>query len=684
MKHRVSALYAVVFFLMVQGLSTIQAQDFQRLNRLQSGGGIGQGNTPRGGPSGGGAARKDSLEKRDFFADSITIFYRFFDSTRNRILDSSINDFNTRFPLAFTYHHLGNYGTAAQSQIFRPLMKPGFDAGFHAFDPYKFTIESTPFYQTTRPYTELGYLLGSKAEQLIDLRHTQNRKSNFNFGFEYRFSASPGMLKNQNATHNNLRFTSHYQTLNRRYEFFLIYLTNKAAVSENGGLVNKLQIDSLALNDPYELETRLGRAGAAFRNPFNTGITTGNIYKESNFLYSHHYDFGQKDSIVTDSVTIHIFYPRFRVEHTLRTGSQSFRFFDQAVDSIRYQRYFNYTAKSGSGQLIQFADSWSDFQNEISLISFPDKNNQSQFFKTGITLQNIKGTFDTISSTRLYNIITGAEYRNRTRNQVWDLEASGQLYINGFNAGDYSAYASLKRLLGKKIGSLLIGFQNVNRSPSFILNKQSSFPVINQGTYKKENIIRLFATYSNIPLHLSLSGEYSAVSNYMYFDSFFSARQESGLFNVLHVSAEKMFKLSKHWNWYTEIHLQQATGNPPVSLPLLLTRNRIAFEGNFYTNLFLSTGLELRYNSGYTMDNYSPVLGQYFYQNKQTVHNRPDINAFMHFRIKSFKGFVRLENLNTFAVTDKGAGFTRHSFIGNDYLAPGLWTRVGVWWNFVN
>lgn len=27
--------------------------------------------------------------------------------------------------------------------------------------------------------------------------------------------------------------------------------------------------DSLALNDPYELETRLGRSGAAIRNPFN-------------------------------------------------------------------------------------------------------------------------------------------------------------------------------------------------------------------------------------------------------------------------------------------------------------------------------------------------------------------------------------------------------------------------------
>jgi hypothetical protein len=57
----------------------------------------------------------DSLQRRDRNADSITIFYRYFDSTRLRILDSSINDFTTRFPLPYYYHNLGNYGTAAQS-----------------------------------------------------------------------------------------------------------------------------------------------------------------------------------------------------------------------------------------------------------------------------------------------------------------------------------------------------------------------------------------------------------------------------------------------------------------------------------------------------------------------------------------------------------------------------------------
>lgn len=630
-----------------------------------------------------GKSSKDSLQSRNSLADSITIYYRYFDSSRNRNLDSSLNDFTKKFPLPYYYHHLGNYGTAAQSLLFNPFMKSGFDAGFHQYDIYRFTVENTKFYQTTRPFTELGYMLGSKAEQLIDLKHTQNRKGNFNYSLEYRFSNSPGGLKNQNASHNNFRFTTHYLAKNRKYEIFFIYLSNKTASSENGGLVNTKQLDSLALNDPFELETRMGRTGAAFRNPFNTRVTTGILQKENTLLIRHHYDFGQKDSVVKDTTTFQIFYPRFRIEHTLKFSQMLYQFNDNNVDSTKYLNFFNYQV-IGNGIPFQFKDSWRSIQNEFSMVTFPDKNNQRQFIKAGIGHQSLQGIFDTLATTSLYNIYTQGEYRNRTRNQVWDIEANGKLYLNGFNAGDYEAYISMKRLLGKKIGLLNIGLHNINRSPSFILNSMSSFPVSNRSTYGKENIIKIFAVYENPKQAFQLSGSYYAVSNYMYFDSFFTAKQATKLFNVLHIALEKKIKLFKHWNWYTEVHLQQTTGNPPVNIPLILTRNRIAFEGNFYTNLFISTGLELRYHTAYKADNYSPLLGQYFYQNSNTLSNRPDINAFLHFRIKSFKCFVRVENLNAANLGSGGFGFTKPNLNSADYPNPTLWTRVGIWWNFVN
>ena len=623
----------------------------------------------------------DSLKTRNSLADSITIFYRYFDSTRPRTIDSSINDFYTRFPLPYRFHSLGNYGTAAQSLVFEPFMKAGFDPGFHAYDIYRYTTTNTRLYQTTRPYTELSYLLGSKAEQLISFLHTQNKKDNFNFTIEYRFSNAPGALKNQNASHNNFRFTTHYRSPNRKYGMNLIYLSNKAAVSENGGLQDVKMLDSLRLNDPYELETRLGRPGIARRNPFNTNVTTGNVYKETVVLLRQFYDFGKKDSIITDSTAYKIFYPRFRLEHTLRFTASNFRFYDEVADSAQYKRYFNRTISDSSN--IAYQDRWTDITNQFSILTFPDKNNQSQFIKAGIALQNLGGRFDSVIRKNFYNVYALGEYRNRTRNQIWDIEARGELYLNGLNAGDYEAFINMKRLLGKKAGYLNLGFHNVNRSPSFIFDPLSRFPIDNRTGFNKENSIRLFASYENPRNGLIISGAYYAISNYMYFDSFFQAKQEATLFNVIHVRAEKKFRLSRYWNWYTEVDVQQTTGQPPVNLPLILTRNRIAFEGNFFTNLFLSTGLELRYHTAYKADGYSPFLGKYFYQNRETLRNRPDINLFLHFRIKSFKGFIRIENLNSLN-TSKGFEFSKPNMVSALYPTTTLWTRVGIWWNFIN
>jgi hypothetical protein len=151
----------------------------------------------------------------------------------------------------------------------------------------------------------------------------------------------------------------------------------------------------------------------------------------------------------------------------------------------------------------------------------------------------------------------------------------------------------------------------------------------------------------------------------------------------LHVGAEKKVKLSKYFNWYIEAHLQQTAGDAPVHVPLFLTRNRIAFEGNFYKNLFLATGIEIRYYSNYKADNYSPFTGEFFYQNGYTTSNRPDINFFFNFRIKSFKCFTRIENLNTLT-TQNGFGFTHYNYPVQQYPTQGLWFRLGIWWSFVN
>ncbi len=628
----------------------------------------------RGRPINPNRSKTDSLKRRDPSEDSITIYYRVFDSTRIRLLDSSINDFSRRFPLPYYYIHNGNLGNAARSYLYAAPMKTGFDPGFHAFDVYKFRIEDTRIYQTTRPYTELGYMLGSKAEQLIHILHTQNKGNNLNFGFEYRFINAPGILRNQNASHNNFRFHTYYNSGNRRYTLYLIFQNNRFRSSENGGVIDETQLKELSFSDPFQLNTRLGNINRSTRSPFNTSIITGNDYKENTILVRQQYDLGQRDSLVTDSVTYKLFYPRLRLQHTFRYAKYRYLFQDRAVDSASYKDYLFYPF-SAAPELFELRDQWREFNNEFSILTFPQKNNVSQFLKLGVALQNLRGEY--YDTQYLHNLYALAEYRNRSRNQVWDIQASGQLYLNGFNSGDYAAQLSLKRLLSRTLGYLELGFQNISRTPSAIFFGRTSFPVRTSAVFDKENHTRVFAAYENPKQGLRLSGEYFIVSNYSYFDSFYHARQEATLFNILHIAAEKRFRLAKNIHLYTEFHLQQAAGNPPVNIPFIFTRNRLAYEGKLgFKNLDLATGIEVRYHTPYKADNYSPLTGQFVYQDTATISNFPEAHLFLNFRIKSFKAFVRLENLNAIG--------QNYNYVTSHYLYMPMWFRVGIWWGFVN
>jgi archaellum component FlaG (FlaF/FlaG flagellin family) len=368
----------------------------------------------------------------------------------------------------------------------------------------------------------------------------------------------------------------------------------------------------------------------------------------------------------------------------LNIKTSSYWFNDLYADSTNYASFYNYNISknvSGYYDTISFKDAWANIENEFSIISFPDKKNASQFIKASATFQYLKGTFNDTISKKGYNIFIGGEYRNRTKNKVWDIEANAQLYLNGMNAGDYAAFISLQKLLSKKAGSLEIGFQNVNKSPAFIYNNASTFRITNRQSFVKENTTKLWANYQNKKLDLTLTGEYFLMSNYIFFDSIFSVRQESNIFNVLHIGLEKKFKLSKHWNWYSEIHFQQTTANAPVNIPQVVTKQKIAFEGNFYTNLYLSTGIEIRYHTNYKPSGYSPFNGQFFYQDSYSTTNRPDINLFFNFRIKTFRAFVRAENLNTLIPP---SGYKQYNYSTEQYPMQTLWMRLGIWWNFVN
>ena len=679
-----------LFFLVL--LQTAFAQIPRGFNRGGASGGRGGGgsssnragsnsNSSKGGGS--DTSSKSStlgFEHRDDAKDSITIGFKYLDSIRNNKLDTSINDFYNYFIIPAAQQYLGNNGAAGYSLIFAPLLKPGWDAGFHAFDAYRFTLENTRFFKTTKPFTQFGYQLASGKEQMIKILHTQNPKPNLNFGFEYRLISAPGFFVTQNTNLNNYRLFSNYQGKRKRYAAFFTLLGNSIKNSENGGMKYDSLLSDKDFSKRFTIPVNLGGDASIQPNPFKSSVTTGNVYNEATFFLRQSYDIGKKDSVaVNDSTTEYLFYPKLRFQHTFTYNSYSYQFKDIVADSSLFQKWYDTTLRRPTDSLIVI-DQWKVVTNDFSLIQFPDTKNAAQFFLAGARLENLKGIFAS-GSKSFYNIVLHGEYRNKTRNRLWDILAKGEFYLNGINSGDYSAFATLSRILNKKLGSVRLLFNNVNRSPSFIYTGYSSFNFGNLGDYKKENITVLKASAENPFFNISFTNY--LLTNYLYFTDFYHTAQYNRLINLLQASVSKKIPISKRWNWYTEITLQQTDGSAPIKVPFVFTRNRLAYEGVFYKNLNLSAGLEFRYYTSYKSYNYSPLMGQFVTQDSVATKNRPDVSGFLHFRIKTFTAFLRLENLNAVDFSN-GFGFTKNNFAAPHYAYPGLIFRLGILWNFIN
>ena len=643
------------------------------------------------------------FEKRDDLADSITISYRFLDSLTSSKLDSSINDYGKVYTVPTGYKTLGNNGNAAFPILFSPILTSGWDAGFHAFDVYKFSIENTRFYQTTRPYTLLSYLLASETEQVVGVLHTQNIKPNWNAGIDYRLISAPGTFQTQNTNHNNYRFFSNYQGKRKRYAANLVLLGNQIASSENGGIRDNSSLADPTLKRRIAVPVNLSDNAELGNQVYATKIVTGNKQKEFTAFFRQSYDIGKKDSIIiNDSTTDYLFYPKLRFQHTIKYESFSNTFSDPmsqrgttGQDSLFYKDNYGITLNTSRPIDFNLADEWEIISNDFVIKQFPQTKNLGQFIEAGARLENYTAKFSTyLNSPNFYqvfppppryknfvNVVLHGEYRNKTKNKKWDALLKGDFYAVGENLADFNAQAMLTRFLNKKLGDIQVSFQNVNRTPSYIFNGNSSFDLDTTSLTKKENLTVL--TFQANNPRFSVMVRNISIANYAYFKDYYQSEQYSGLINLSQITASTANKIVGHLNLYSDFIIQQTAGNVPLNVPLFYTRQRLAFEGNFYKNLNLSTGIDLSYNTPYKANNYSPVMGAFFPQDSVTISNLPKVNAFFNFRIKSFKGFLTAENLNTVTFTN-GFGFLNNNFVAPQYPTPGFLFRFGIQWGFVN
>ena len=576
------------------------------------------------------------------------------------------------------YHNLGNLGTPIQSMLFRvDGESAGPSLGYHVFDVYRAQLDSLKYFNTTRPYSVFAYQLGSKQEQLASILHTQNIKPNWNMAAHYDRLTSPGFYKVQRTTHDNADFTTHYNSKNQHYELFGAFVYNKEQQDENGGILADSFLKSSLYTDRKTIAVRLQNdAYSALRSPVT------NMYRDAAVQLVHSYTFGHTDTIYNDDSTRFRLEltPRFSISHKLLMGTDKHEFKDKTPgnDSAYYAPLFQQSFQSSDS--LYSVQEWQYIDNRVLLNSFLGKKENHTRFSVGAGLRYDKFSTSYITGSSkneiVSNYVAGELKKEALQPGSWFYGGDGQFFLTGDAAGNFSLNAYLGKQIGSRGTQLLTGFQQLLRDApySYSIYQNQYYSQIN--ALKAENITRAYATIHSARIHAVAGIRNNLYSNYIYINEALHITQESRTFSILQLWAQKAFVLGI-FVLDNEITYQQSTVDAPVHIPALMGRHQLGIETYVFGHaLKIATGIEVRYHTDYKADGYSPIFNRFYYQNSYTVSNAPEGSFFFNFKIKRFRAFFMVDQLNQL--------YGNNSIRAQGYAAPNTNIRFGFNWVMIN
>lgn len=635
-------------------------------------------------PTGGSRAinmgnANDSAGKKsntsDWENEDAVIYYTKAFSSLKYFPDTSIHSIHRRPYSMPWYRDLGNTGSPTMNLMFTPQNPVGLSLGYHSFDPIRLTVDSLKYYNTTKPYSDFSYKLGSKLEQVAQIFHTQNIKPYWNVAATYRKINSPGFYYIQRNNHDVFSISTNYKSPSLHYQFFGGISYNKLQHDENGGIVSDTFLNNDQFADRKAIPVHFYSSGyTSTRSPVST------LQRDVTALIEHAYTWGKIDTSYNEDSTRYDvkLTARFRINHRLELGAQRYQYKDLRPDSLRYSDFFQ--NKFSTKDSVFMRQEWFFVDNRFVLNGILGNAENPIVFNAGIgnridqfaTRYVVGKQEDNVLS----NYLVGALTKEPSKAHQWAFSAHATLFVTGAAAGNFLLQASLGKDLGEKWGAIKIGAsQQLNNAPYNYTIYQNQY-WSRTHNFDKESTTKLFAQIHNNRYHVAIDVNNYLISNYLYFDALQKPMQSAAAFNLTQLNLRKMFYIGR-FTIDNELLYQQQTNSAPVNVPRFVGRHQFAVEtAIFKKQLKIASGIELRYHSNYYANAYAPFFNQFYLQNAYRVANAPDASIFFNFNIKRFRSYVMIDQVPQL--------FQQNIIITEGYAAQNTMLRFGFSWVMVN
>lgn len=589
--------------------------------------------------------------------------------------DSSIQNIHRRPFMQGWQRDLGNLGSPMYQLLFTPEQRVGPTLGYHAFDAYRFLPDSLHYYNTNRPFSIFTYRLGSRAEQLAQILHTQNIRPNWNIAAQYRKINSPGNYKVQRTSHDFASITTNYQSINQHYKLNAAVMYNKAQHDENGGIVADSFLTLESFNDRRTIPVRFQNDAYSNRR---SSVT--NMHRDFTVLLQHSYTVGKKDTTYNEDSTQYAvtLLPRFRVAHRMQISTEKQQYKDLRPDSTRYAPIFQ--AGIPSNDSVFSEQKWFYVDNALMLHGFLGKAENQLGFAAGIGNRIDRFTTDFAASEVRENIISnyiaGELKKEALQPRQWSYEAQGRIFLTGNAAGNLLLRATVGKEISAKVGSIRAGVeQTINTAPYNYTSYRNKFYERSR-SFNKETVTLVHGSVRNDFLKLEIGLKNYLIANYIYLNPQQEFSQDANTINLTQIVVRKTFQFGV-WVSENDVAYQQMAGDAPINVPALMGRHRLAVETRVFGNaLKIATGIDVRWHTAYEPAGYSAFFNRFYYQNSYRVSNIPEAGVYFNFKIKNFRAFLMGDQLQTF--------FARNAIVAPGFATQDAMIRFGFDWALVN
>lgn len=561
------------------------------------------------------------------------------------------------------FHNIGQTYNSLGYTFDKVHLRPQFGARARHF--YYLEEEDIYHYYVPSPYTDLYFKTTFEQGQNVDASFTSNFTKRFNFYIAYKGLRSLGKYQNSGTSNGHFRMGISYSTNNDRYYLKTHFTSQDFTIEENGGLTSAARQQYIDGVDEFENRASLD---VQFEDAENKFIGR-------RFMVDHFFKLAKGNDSTQNG--------QIRLNHKLLFKDKSFR-------------YSQTTSSAVFGVPLEN-------QNLNSEVQFQDVTN-----RFGVSYQiNPLGVFNFNISHSDYNygyqsVFVGDEgvVPNRLNGNIL---AAGGSYVG--EIGQFKLQADLQyNFSGDFEGNYLKAQTRYKFSDDLKaiarLNINSHAPnyniLLHQSDYQNYN---WFNDFENVKTQY-LQGEIDSqkfgkinvsitqIQDYAYFgfidnpdqnaiaDSLVRPFQASSEVRYLKLKAEKTINYGKFSLANTIMYQNVLDGKDVLRVPELVTRQSLYYSDRWFKKaLFLQTGFNFKYFTGYNANAYDPILSEFVVQDFEKLDNFYTVDFFFNMKVQQARIFFKYENITT--LFENNTSFSAPNYPYRDAVI-----RFGLVWNF--